>query len=44
MRFFLGGFAAAEVETADPSTAPNFLSSPMGSTKLMRLSLMKAAH
>jgi len=21
MRFFLGGFAAAEVETADPSTA-----------------------
>jgi hypothetical protein len=30
--------------TADPSTAPDFLLSPMGSAKLMRLSLMKAAH
>jgi hypothetical protein len=30
--------------TADPSAAPDFLLSPMGSAKLMRLSLMKAAH
>jgi hypothetical protein len=29
--------------TADPSAAPDFLLSPMGSAKLMRLSLMKAA-
>jgi hypothetical protein len=31
-------------ETADPSTAPDFLLSAMGSAKLMRLSLMKAAN
>jgi hypothetical protein len=30
--------------TADPSTPPDFLFSAMGSTKFMRLSLMKAAH
>jgi hypothetical protein len=30
--------------TADPSTPPDFLLSAMGSTKFMRLSLMKAAH
>ena len=30
--------------TADPSAAPDFLLSPMGSAKLMRLSLMKAAN
>jgi hypothetical protein len=30
--------------TADPSTPPDFLLSTMGSTKFMRLSLMKAAH
>jgi hypothetical protein len=30
--------------TADPSAAPDFLLSAMGSAKLMRLSLMKAAN
>jgi hypothetical protein len=30
--------------TADPSAAPDFLLSKMGSAKLMRLSLMKAAN
>jgi hypothetical protein len=30
--------------TTDPSAAPDFLLSPMGSAKRMRLSLMKAAN
>jgi hypothetical protein len=32
------------METADPSAAPDFLLGAMGSTKFMRLSLMKAAR